>query len=500
MQVGPYTLHPHQERAVDLVRQAISRLMHEGKHPRAVLQAPCGFGKTVISSALFSLALSKGKRCAFLASGRQLIFQKSKTLRDCGIPHSVLMSRELFIPDTRCIVASKDTLWARDYELECDLLVVDEAHLGMSEIFMEILKSNPSMTVIGLTATPALGNGKGLGSFYNSIVMTETYENLIQGGFLCPARIYAPYSVDMSGVATNDGEYVMTQVAQRFDKPELVGDVVTHWKNLAEGRPTGVFASGVQHSIHLAEEFNRAGIPAVHMDADTEQTEREDAFGKLKDGTVSVLTNFAILRTGVDLPFISCGQLAVSMNSLNTYLQTCGRFLRTSPLKSDAVIIDHGGNIFRHGWPDQDHAWSLHAPGTVQERDKEVAKKSPPKEALTCQRCGAIRGIGQVCKNCGHTKVRRGELVKFADGTLREVVKKDKLPPKPITDRQKAWNRALGQAARRNGTIDTARLLFVKAMNEWPQATLDYMPGKHQFKVKVAELYPGFVRKKKVAP
>ncbi|MFL5266354.1 MAG: hypothetical protein ACJ8AH_07105 [Stellaceae bacterium] len=58
---------------------------------------------------------------------------------------------------------------------------------------------------------------------------------LIGGGFLVPARIYAPTRPDLEGVRIERGDYVESQLAERMDKPQLVGDIVAHWHRLPNG-------------------------------------------------------------------------------------------------------------------------------------------------------------------------------------------------------------------------------------------------------------------------
>src|SRR5690606_28468419 len=97
--------------------------------------------------------------------------------------------------------------------------------------WLKILNSHPTTTVIGLTATPAFGDGSGLGGFYRGMAHAATYKHLISIGALVGCRVFAPYSVDMTGVRGGpNGEYNQREAAERFDHGELIGDVVENWK------------------------------------------------------------------------------------------------------------------------------------------------------------------------------------------------------------------------------------------------------------------------------
>ena len=62
------------------------------------------------------------------------------------------------------------------------------------------------------------------------------------------------------------GDYVEGQLAERMDRPKLIGDIVTHWHKYGERRKTVCFAVNVAHSIHLRDEFINSGVRAEHID------------------------------------------------------------------------------------------------------------------------------------------------------------------------------------------------------------------------------------------
>jgi superfamily II DNA or RNA helicase len=500
--VGPYILHPHQVRAVEGLRAAVA----SGKR-RVILQAPCGFGKTIVTSAIVELAMERGNRVLFLASGRKLIHQKANKLRECDIPHAVLMSKEEYVAGHPCVVSSKDTLWSRSFVRtsvplpSADILLIDECHLAKADSWQAIYKEFQNAVMIGVTATPALGNGKPLPG-WDAMVSGGTYEELIAGKYLVPAKVYAPFSVDMTGVAVNreSGEYVLDQMAERYDDKILVGDFIRERQKYAPDLLTGFFAASVKSSIGAADEFNAQGIPAAHMDADTPDDERESIFAAARDGRLKVLCNFGVLRVGVDLPEMRCVQLAVSMNSLNTYLQSVGRGFRPYPGKAECVVIDHGGNVHKHGWPTEDHEWSLTDENTVQERDDEIRERDKkPREPLCCPECGAMRPSGPRCPNCGHQHKRTGIKVRTVDGVLKPMERTKIKKKKQQTDAQKVWLTCVSIAANRGMTFKQASWLFKQKTGDWPPDNVGPMPPFEKRGFKVRDLYPNWGRRKETA-
>lgn len=458
-------------------------------------------------------ALDKGNATLFLASGRLLIQQKSRKLRECGIRHGVLMDgydmemegyqnlQELW-PEAECIVASKDTLWSRAFL--CDrvemfkprLIIIDESRVSVGKTWQSILDRVGDVPMIGLDATPARGDGRGLGSFWSEIVVGATHEELLRNGFLVPCRVFAPWTVSTDKLVKKDGDWSWEEIQRRMMAKKLVGNVVSDWKRFGENRPTACFASGVDHSIALRDEFREHGIAAEHIDANTGTEERDVIFERWKSGEVKVVSNFGVIVQGADFPFVSCGILAFSTGSLVKLLQVTGRVFRTYPEKCDAVIIDHGGNVHRHGWPQEDREWSLDDTGTVQDRDESRREKQgAAREPIVCPKCFAQRQTGKVCPNCGHSHSRTGLRVMMESGELREIPRK-KLP-KQLSDDQKIWGTCLGICAARAMTVHQAKALFFRKTGRSVPDNVFPQPKAEELKRLVRHIWPGFARRKK---
>ena len=489
--VGPYHLRDYQQAAYQSIRGEFAR------HDWVLAVAPTGSGKTVMASAIMQAAKDKGKRVAFIVSGRQLVLQASRKLEECGIEHAVMMSGEHYWPSP-ITVASKDTYasWILGKgsvrELTPDLWIVDEADTAISEEWMRILGTGGK--VLGLTATPITGNGKGLPR-YESLCKLATYAELIENGSLVPVRCYSPSRPDLDGVGTTGSDYHQGNLATFMDRSELIGDVVQNYQRLGEDRPAVVFATNVAHSIHLSETFLEAGIPSEHIDASTPPDVRKAAFAAVERGDVQVLVNCAVLDRGFDLPALSCCVLAKPTKRLRAYMQMVGRVLRPHASKSDAVLIDHAGAVFEHGWPTNDHDWNLEDQDDVEaSKDREESER-PEREPYCCPQCACMWESGHKCPNCGFTHKKRGQPVTTIDGELREV-KRSKTKTKKKGNREKEWMRSLAIAANRGGTVRSAMGIYKSRLGEWPEG-LTPMPDRSERDIKVAVLYPGFVRRKK---
>lgn len=499
--LGEITLREHQIRAVNESRNAVAAAIQAGKPPRIVVCAPCGAGKTIISSAIIARCVERARKALFIARGRQLIYQKSRVLNRCGVSHAVLMDGEednWF--QSLCTVASKDTYWARAFQrdkvsrLDVDLVILDEAHaMGSSQVLSMIPED---AVVIGLTATPVYPDGKSMGLWWTDLVIAAKYSELIAKGMIVPCRVFAPWAVDTRGLGTDNGDWSWAKVANRAKK--LTGNVVESWIKLGQNRPTACFAQSVEHSVALCNEFNKAGIPALHIDADTPQEERDAAFDSVARGHTRVLCNFGVLTVGFDLPVLSCEILAFSTQSLVKYMQAVGRVLRSSPGKTDALVIDHGDNVRRFGWPTEDHQWSLSDAASTAERDAAARQRDDkPRELIACRECGALRESGPKCPNCGNQRVRQGHLVLTAAGELREIRQREAKSASDHSSLCKVWQQCLAAAAYRGLSYNAARGMFKKKTGQWPLSTMGYSVPYEKQNVAVSMLFPGFIRQRK---
>ena len=239
---------------------------------------------------------------------------------------------------------------------------------------------------------------------------------------MVPAKIYAPAWPDLKGVRVERGDYVETQLAERMNTAKLVGDIVSHWHRLGQGRQTVVFAVNVSHSVHVRDEFRRSGVLAEHIDGTTPLEERKRILTGLATGKVDIVCNCAVLTEGWDRPEASCLVLARPTKSLGLYRQMVGRVLRPAVGKTDALILDHSGAVFMHGFPDDEIVWALHEDRRAENTSHSARGQHRHAPALTtCPECCAVRFEGKPCPACGWRLVKKPKSGEVADGELGEV-------------------------------------------------------------------------------
>jgi superfamily II DNA or RNA helicase len=423
-----HDMRDYQIAAVAGLRQSLA-----AGNKKPILQLATGSGKTRIAAEICKGASSKGKRVLFLAPRRELIHQAVKAFQGQGLHAGMIMAgeRQSILLDLQ--VASFDTLHARAIRSErmklppADLVIVDEAHLSTARTRLDILEAYGEAIVIGLTATPARGDGKGLGAFYDDIVTGPTISELVELGYLVPLRYYAPTEPDLSKLKLDkDGDYQEKALGARMDNPKLIGDIVDNWVRLASDRRTVVFCVTCAHSRHTTEEFVARGITAEHLDGETPKKERAEILARVASGETQVLCNVFVASYGLDIPALDCAVLARPTKNIALYLQTVGRIMRTFPGKVDGLVIDHAGAVKENGFADDFVPWSLDDSKSVKDEKERISKeKSDPKPA-TCPSCASSFKGQRICPSCGFELVAAGKPIPVHQADLQEVVREAK--------------------------------------------------------------------------
>jgi DNA repair protein RadD len=238
---------------------------------------------------------------------------------------------------------------------------------------------------------------------------------------LVPTVYYAPADPDLRGVETRKGDYVISQLADRMNRDDLVGDIVTNWHKHGERRKTLVFCVDVAHSVHVKNEFVNVGVRAEHLDGKTPKPERDAILARLASGETEVVSNCMVLTEGFDLPDLGCIVLARPTKQLGLFRQMAGRGLRPAPGKSNLVLIDHSGAVYRHGLLEDRIEWTLDVTQRAQNVTHASRGIAQTRKLIDCSQCGAVRTAGEACSHCGFLPKPRADAILFRDGELARV-------------------------------------------------------------------------------
>lgn len=385
---------------------------------------PTGGGKTVCFSYLTRRITDGGKRVVVMAHREEINDQISRTLSRFDVRHGMITAGALYDRRMMAHVASVQTLSRRLDRVQApDYVIVDEAHHALAasswgKVLAAFRESNPSLRVIGVTATPERLSGEGLGETFDEMVLGPTTRELIDLGALSEYRLFAPSAaIDLSGVKMRGGDYAKDQLGAAMDKPAIIGSAVNEYRKLCDGMPAVAFCVSVEHAHHTAEQFKAAGYRAAAIDGKMDKVLRRQIVQDFGRGAINVLTSADIVSEGFDVPGIVAAILLRPTQSLALYLQQVGRALRPADGKPHAIILDHVRNCERHGLPDDPREWSLLGRG---ER-----KKKGEKDENACRQCEHCKAYSPAaaskCRECGRQFPVQARKIEEVAGSLSEV-------------------------------------------------------------------------------
>lgn len=513
--------------------------------------AATGSGKTVVLSKV--LYDEPGASIA-IAHRQELVSQISIALARNGVRHRIVGAKKgsplirvisalqvaelgysFFDPNAKTGVGGVDTIIRMDagdpWFKQIRLMVQDEAH--------HVLKANkwgaaaalfPNARGLLPTATPLRADGKGLGrhadGLVDAMVLAPSMRDIINMGYLTDYRIFAPPSdLDLTQVALSQatGDYNADQLRKAVHKSHITGDVVAHYLKLAPGKLGVTFAVDVEAATEIAAAFRAAGVPAEVVSAKTPDALRAQILRRFKAREVMQLVNVDLFGEGFDLPAIEVVSFARPTESFALFSQQFGRALRLMLTREElagydlltdagrkaviaasgkpvAFIIDHVGNVLRHGLPDARREWSL------DRRERKSGGKSDAIPLRVCINEHCIQPYERVfkcCPYCGHYPPPPSRSApEFVDGDLLEldaetlaalrgeiaridgdaVIPYGAGPEVVGAVRRRHWERQQGQAALRNVIAWWAGLETAQGRGE----SESYRRFYHKFGVDVA--------------
>jgi len=431
-------LRPYQQQAISDLRMAY----RSGAYA-PLLVAPTGAGKTIILAAITQAAAGRGRRILILVHRRELIRQTSAKLAHAGVNHGIIAAG-FDSSDHPVQVASVQTLARRlqQQHWQPDLIVIDEAHHAIAGTWANVISYWPDSLLLGVTATPIRQDGRGLGAMFDRLVLGPSTADLMAAGHLTRVKLYAPPQVaDLTGIRTRAGDYANDQAAAAMTRPTVTGDAITHYQRIAAGQPAIAFCCNVNHATSVCDAFNAAGISAATLLGNT--TDRDWLIKRFAGCALQVLVTVDVVSEGFDCPGAAVAILLRPTQSEGLYLQQVGRVLRPSPGKTAAIILDHVGNVHRHGFPDDHRDW------TLADRERRAGSISQPAPSVrTCPECFAAFKPALICPACGAYCAPQARVIRQQDGDLQEL--KREAVKQRVTERKKAHTLqqliAVGQA------------------------------------------------------
>lgn len=426
----------------------------EKKAGNPVVAMPGGTGKSVVIARFIQTALERypGTRVMKLTHVKELIEQNlDKLLKmwptaPAGVYSSGLKRKDLGYPIIFGGVATVAKAVLESFG-RIDLLLIDEGHLVSPNdgtmyrfIVNELTRINPHLKAVGFTAT-AYRLGQGMltdpGGLFTDLCVDMTsmkaFNWFIDEGYLSPL-IPKPTSMglDVSGVGTSGGEYKQNQLQEAIDKDEItygaVQEMLTHGQDRNHWM---VFASGIEHVIHVASMLDSLGIPATYVHSKMKSGERDANILAFESGEYRAIVNNGILTTGYDYPAIDMIGVLRPTKSTALWVQMLSRGTRpvyapgfdlnitegrlaaiANGPKQDCLVLDFAHNTAQLG--------PINDPVLPRRKGKGGGGIAPIR---ICDSCGTyIHASLTVCPHCGFEFPRFLKINEYA-GTEALIVK-----------------------------------------------------------------------------
>lgn len=345
-------LRPYQTAALE------STLRQLQQYNSTAVVLPTGLGKTVYASKL--IAGWEQGNTLFLAHTRELINQAAdKLASDLGYRPAIEMNIQGIDPDNLwqgglSVVASVQTMYgdrrlAKYEKHPFGLIVIDECHHATAAGYRKVVdffrKLNPSLKVVGITATPNRSDGTALGLMFESVAYQMSINDAVEQGWLVPvAQEYIVVdSLSFDGIKTKKNEFGEADFSAEQLEAILMEEETLHKmavptiEKVGERR-TLIFTATVRHAHTLASVLNRyREHSAKAVDGTTPTEQRKDIIRDFAEGRLQFLCNCAVLTEGFDAPACSAIVMGRPTKSLSLYTQMLGRGLRPLPGIVDGI-------------------------------------------------------------------------------------------------------------------------------------------------------------------
>lgn len=238
------------------------------------------------------------------------------------------------------------------------LIVIDECHRSTSASYVKLVDDyrelDPSMKLLGVTATPNRTDGTALGLVFESVAFDMGITAGIDAGWLVDVhqKFAMVEDLDLSKIKTRRNQLGEVD----FDQNEL-SELLTEEGPLhamsrpvldstVNGQQAIIFTASVAHAHQWAAVLNhyRPGCAAA-VDGTMgkgEGGERTEIIASFKRGELQFLLNFNLTTEGFDAPATAIIVMGRPTKSKLVYMQMLGRCTRTLPGVVDGIETPDG--------------------------------------------------------------------------------------------------------------------------------------------------------------
>jgi superfamily II DNA or RNA helicase len=315
-----------------------------GASRRYRFRHPTASGKTIAAAGFVEAARHLG--ILILTHRRLLVSQFTRDLTTEGygprLTEAIENGREPLRPDPITIqtyawfARHGSTLSRTAYQL----VICDEAHTALGEKTSAAIRAFPEPLYIGMTATEQL-IAKQVSDVFPASVDDLPLADAARRGLIAPLRcLRVPPAAAINSVPIVGGDFEERALAAALDHQALNLAAASLYRERFGATPGIVYAAGVDHAYHLAQEFRAVGLKAEAVSGRTPPVRLAETLAAYERGEINVLINAQLLAEGWNSPRATvCMHLAPTA-SRRVYQQRIGRIMRIHPRKEAGVVVD----------------------------------------------------------------------------------------------------------------------------------------------------------------
>src|SRR5215472_576959 len=346
---------------------------------------PTGGGKTILFADVIRRVFPR--RALVIAHREELIFQaRDKIQRVTGLQADVEMgdykadgglfdSSRVVVStiQTQCSGGDGGGRMGKFDPQRFGVLIIDEAHHATSPTYRRVIdyyRSNATLKVLGVTATPDRADEEALGQVFQSVAYDYEVQDAIHDGWLVPIEQQMVHveGLDYSGIRTTAGDLNGGDLAAVMEAEKNLQQMTSASLSIIGQRRALVFTASVKAAELTAEIFNRhrSGM-AAWVCGKTDREDRRRTLAEFADGKVQVVCNCGVLTEGFDDPGVEVVIMGRPTKSRSLYSQMVGRSTRPLPgvvdgpetaearkaaigasAKPSCLVVDFVGNAGKH--------------------------------------------------------------------------------------------------------------------------------------------------------
>ncbi len=373
-------LRDYQIEAIESIRNA-----YRTGNRKVMYVLPTGGGKTVVFSEICRLASLKKKKTVIFVHRKELYYQASAAIYNHIDRENLLYVKVAMIQNSKKINVE-----------DAEFVIFDEAHHVSASSYLSVIRRNPNMKILGVTATPSYESAR----VFDRVIYGPDITTLINRGYLskfvylCPKTI-----VDTAKLAVTKNDFDVGQIQKLLSNKSVYGDLAKIIKEDYPEKTFIVFCSNIQHTKNTLDGIKEMGVKAEMVTGDLDIRVRKESLEKLARREIRCVVACDAISEGVDVPNVDACILMRPTKSRTLYIQQVGRVLRPHPSKQFSYVIDLVGNVMIHGLPD------MPPPPLKPPRQKKTESNSNSQKVEICKNCYGCYDSsihGKLCPHCNY--------------------------------------------------------------------------------------------------